>query len=48
MTSISKKKFGQFKGSEVTLTTLSGDNTSISIMNWGATIQNWTVNHHLM
>jgi hypothetical protein len=25
MTSISKKKFGQFKGSEVTLTTLSGD-----------------------
>ena len=45
MTSISKKKFGQFKGSEVTLATLSGDNTSISIMNWGATIQNWTVNH---
>ena len=45
MTSITKKKFGQFKGSEVTLATLSGDNTSISIMNWGAAIQNWTVNH---
>ena len=45
MTIISKKKFGQFKGSEVTLATLIGDNTSISIMNWGAAIQNWTVNH---
>ena len=45
MTNISKKKFGQFKGSEVILATLNGDNTSISFMNWGATIQNWTVNH---
>ena len=45
MTNISIKRFGQFKGSEVILATLSGDNTSISFMNWGAAIQNWTVNH---
>ena len=45
MTNISKEKFGQFNGSEVILATLSGDNTSISFMNWGAAIQNWTVNH---
>ena len=37
------KIFGKFNDKEVILTTLKDGNTSVSIMNWGAAIQNWKV-----
>ena len=38
------KIFGKFNNKEVILTSLKDGNTSVSIMNWGAAIQNWKVN----
>ena len=43
MSKITNQIFGKFYDKEIVLTTLSDKNTSVSIMNWGATIQNWTV-----
>ena len=46
MNKIINNTFGRFKDSDVTLTSLfGGNNTCISIMNWGASIQNWTINN---
>ena len=43
MSKITNQIFGKFYDKEIILTTLSYKDTSVSIMNWGATIQNWTV-----
>ena len=43
MSKITNQIFGKFFDKEIVLTTLSDKDTSVSIMNWGATIQNWTV-----
>ncbi len=41
---IISKKFGEFQGKEVIMSTLCGDNDNyVSIINWGAVIQNWVV-----
>ena len=41
---IINRPFGNYQGKEVVLSTLFGDNDNyISIMNWGAAIQNWVV-----
>ena len=46
MSKISNRKFGFFKNRQVILTTLSSEqNTKVSFMNWGASIQNWIINH---
>ena len=46
MNKIINNTFGRFKDSDVILTSLfGGNNTCISIMNWGASIQNWTINN---
>ena len=46
MSKISNKKFGIFNNKQVILTTLNSEqNTNISFMNWGASIQNWIINH---
>ena len=46
MNKIINNSFGRFKDSDVILTSLfGGNNTCISIMNWGASIQNWTINN---
>ena len=46
MSKISNKKFGIFNNKQVILTTLnSKQNTKISFMNWGRSIQNWIINH---
>ena len=37
------KIFGKFNDKEVILTSLKDEDTSVSIMNWGAAIQNWKV-----
>ena len=44
MNMITNKFFGKFRNKEVILTSLTEQDTSISIMNWGAAIQNWKVN----
>lgn len=45
MKKIVTRKFGSFKNKDVIIATLFGDNdTSISIINWGASIQNWITN----
>ena len=46
MSKISNRKFGFFKNRQVILTTLNSEqNTKVSFMNWGASIQNWIINH---
>ena len=45
MSKITSQIFGKFFDKEIVLTTLSDKDTSVSIMNWGATIQNWMVYH---
>ena len=46
MNKIINNSFGRFKDSDVILTSLLGENnTYISIMNCGASIQNWTINN---
>jgi len=45
MSIISNKVFGKFQDKEIILTSLTDRDTSISIMNWGAAIQNWIVYH---
>jgi galactose mutarotase-like enzyme len=46
MNKIINNSFGRFKDSDVILTSLFGENnTYISIMNCGASIQNWTINN---
>ena len=44
MNKITNKIFGKFRNKNVVLTSLTDQDTSISIMNWGASIQNWKVN----
>ena len=46
MNKIINNNFGRFKDSDVIHTSLFvGNNTCISIMNWCAPIQNWTINN---
>jgi len=46
MNKIINNTFGRFKDSDVIHTSLfSVNNTYISIMNWCASIQNWTINN---
>lgn len=41
---IISKKFGEFEGKDVVMSTLYGENDNyVSIINWGAVIQNWVV-----
>ena len=46
MSKISNREFGFFKNKQIILTTLNSEqNTKVSFMNWGASIQNWIINH---